>query len=316
MITDSINKTKTGLFSFKKNNKNDKYKNSIKGLLVISTILFIGTFTNFVENRYQESKKIDSYEAYYNNLESYSNFKTSMDAVPYTDEMFNKDLSTFKKIYGNKENRSAVGYNTYHFLYAKTMLNNDPEKINKYVSYFKGNNEESYYRNNVWEKQSNYTKSLYKNEVDMKINAMTLGKTISFGITSKDIIKNRELYLKENNIYKYTYGLNKKDSDLYSRSDKNEKKAFDDNQTKEFYNFIDTASNNDLRKMFKAINSYQVIIASKHFGMRDRLELKSKEGYMSYIYNQNRYVFGSIEYLRDKYIPDEEKRFNRYRSLY
>lgn len=319
MIAKSINKIeiKDKNFSFKKNNK--KYKTFAKSIFFLSAFIFSGTFTNFVKDNYDRSKEIDTYEAYYHNLKSYDDFKASMDTVPYTDEMFNQDLSTFKKIYGNKDTRSVVGYNDYHFVYARTMLNNDPQKVDKYISYFKGYDEKSYYKDKVFLKQYDYVKSLYKNETNRKLTSITVNKTISTALSSRSIIENRQHYLEENNIYKYTYGLTSEESHKYYNLTQEEKRIFNENQKKEFYEFVDTASNNDLRKMFKAINSYQFLVAQHHFGLQNILDNQSKfisPEYISSIYYKNIPVFDFIELMRNKDTSNEEAMSDRYSSIY
>ncbi len=89
-----------------------KMKKALFGVAIISGLFVAGNAVILSSDVVKTSNLVKEKIEYYNNLNSYNNFYKAMEAVPYTEDDFKKDLSLFEYLYVNNNAVSDKVFNT------------------------------------------------------------------------------------------------------------------------------------------------------------------------------------------------------------
>lgn len=279
----------------------------IKNIIVGATILVAGFGAVLTNNAYQISKSIDQNQAYYESMSDYSAFKTKMDAVPYTDAMFNKDLAAFNYLYKSADMRDIVNKQNFGaFRFTKTVLNNDIDVVKKYFTYNRNIDDFTLFlMSPSYVQQKNYMKEhfeqTYQKKYDNDHNQFIIQKmNADPSVTPGYINNNIKKYLDEKGLpYDLVTGYNQRSSNLANMSDAQMQENIKNNESK-FLDYMNNMNEGQLRDLFKMYNSYLVLI-----GLRDNMDsyrnFLSNDYYMfdsSELMDAQRYIFNKIESIK------------------
>lgn len=89
-----------------------KMKKALFGVAIISGLFVTGNAVILSSDVVKTSNLVKEKIEYYNNLNSYNNFYKAMEAVPYTENDFKKDLSLFEYLYVKNNAVSDVAFET------------------------------------------------------------------------------------------------------------------------------------------------------------------------------------------------------------
>lgn len=286
-----INESKVNDINLQHRIKNKPFsvKKLFKAALIVSGIVLISTFTLFTKESIQYSKAIDKSQAHYSSMQDYSKFESAFKAVPYTDEMYQKDLVILKKLYEYKEilgMKEGTQTFTSHFLKMKVYLNNDPNKIDDYLSYFKESKDSiDFYRSGQNAKQRLYLESLSDYNGGYKLLKITNWATMAFpdyiAHNMQTMLKNEnfspDLIFNTSETNKFI-AENKKTGDLI----KDEKlENFYKNNVSQFdriYNDMLNGNDKEMREMLAFLNSYiTLIVSNKDAGSNYKYEISDSQ---------------------------------------
>lgn len=105
----TINSSKIKVFYKKPFNK---MKKTLFAVAIITGLFIAGNAVILSSDVVKTSNLVKEKIEYYNNLNSYNNFHKAMEAVPYTENDFKKDLSLFEYLYVNNNAVSDVVFET------------------------------------------------------------------------------------------------------------------------------------------------------------------------------------------------------------
>lgn len=273
-------------------NKKIKKTSLIKNTIIGAAIVIFGFGAVLTNNAYQMSKNIDQSQTYYKSMSDYSSFKAKMDAVPYTDAMFEKDLSAFNYLYRNPDMNGRINIQNFSsFIYTKTFLNNDVKAIEKYLSYEKGVTDyAAFVSSSDFYKQQEYLKQQFSKAYDKKYdynnNSLIMEKMlIKPFVTPSYIDNNIKTYLKEKDIT--IKAFNATDNNIVPiNSSPSEKDNLKKIQESKFLDYVNSASDSQLRDLFKMYNSYFVLI-----GLKDNASTNKN------LLSSDFYIFNSYEVI-------------------
>ena len=270
-----------------------KIKKALLTIAVISGLFVAGNAVIFSSDVIKTSNLVKEKIEYYNNLNSYNNFYKAMEAVPYTEADFKKDLSLFEYLYVNNNavsdkvfNTKEVGFYNFTEMKLKYLDRQEffPQFLKETSSMNYSDNDNGY---NPYQKARIYKELLNdKNGGVVKFNRI-LSSTFMMG--SNNHLINYPLIKDElNNIRQYT--LSKGFSaDLYSvptslisknleeekiYNDKNEfakskesrekffeeKKRIGEYNMKTLLNYYKNKDYDKLREVFKIGNAYSKVM--------------------------------------------------------
>lgn len=89
-----------------------KMKKALFAVAIVSGLFVAGNTVILSSDVVKTSNLVKEKIEYYNNLNSYNNFYKAMEAVPYTEDDFKKDLSLFEYLYVNNNAVSDKVFNT------------------------------------------------------------------------------------------------------------------------------------------------------------------------------------------------------------
>lgn len=90
----------------------NKMKKTLFAIAIVSGLFVAGNTVILSSDVVKTSNLVKEKIEYYNNLNSYNNFYKAMEAVPYTENDFKKDLSLFEYLYVNNNAVSDVVFET------------------------------------------------------------------------------------------------------------------------------------------------------------------------------------------------------------
>ena len=105
----TINSSKIKVFYKKPFNK---MKKTLFAVAIITGLFIAGNAVILSSDVVKTSNLVKEKIEYYNNLNSYNNFYKAMEAVPYTEDDFKKDLSLFEYLYVNNNAVSDKVFST------------------------------------------------------------------------------------------------------------------------------------------------------------------------------------------------------------
>lgn len=298
-MTIDLLKQKSETLNFK-NISNKKKKSWLKMVIGVPLIAVLSLGSLMTINAYHNSKQIDNAQKYYETMQSYNDFKQKMDSVPYTDVMFKNDLSAFKLIYSHSDKRPDVAKSFLPFIDNKVYFDNNFPQVEKSLSYTEGfKNYNDFFMSSKFQEQKDY-KYKNMNEKDKAINTLTEFKmfSINYNFQPDYIRKNLQRYVKDNNLPIFSFGLTKEQNDYIkeNRFDNKKMEAMQKENDDAFVNYINHASESDLRKLFKMYNSYYMLVASQHLVDETYTKYSILPMYLGKIDDQ---VFYKVEELRD-----------------
>lgn len=262
-------KQKKSTLTFK--STSSKKKSSwVKVLIGVPLIAVLSLGSLMTINAYHNSKQIDGAQKYYETMQSYSEFKQKMDSIPYTNVMFKNDLATFRLLYSHNEIRPNVPYSFLPFIDTKVYFDNNLPQVERFLSYSNGfKNYNDFIMSTKSSEQRDYKRSKMTNDYEKSIAALTEFKMFNLDYIEPQpsyITNNLQKYLKENGLPSFSFGLSKEQNEYIreNRLDKEKMDIMQKQNDEKFINYLNTASENDLRKLFKMYNSYYMLVASQH----------------------------------------------------
>lgn len=300
MTIDLLKQKNTTLnFESTSNKKKNSWGKVLIGVPLIA-VLSLGSLMTI--NAYHNSKQIDGAQKYYETMQPYNDFKQKMDSVPYTDVMFKSDLAAFRLLYSHNETRPNIPYSFLPFIDTKVYFDNNLPQVEKFLSYSNGfKNYNDFIMSPKYIEQRHYRRIKMKNDYEKSRAALTEFKmfNIDYVEPQASYIKNNlQKYLKENGLPSFSFGLTKKQHQYIkeNRSNKEKMDAMQKQNDEEFIRYLNTASENDLRKLFKMYNSYYMLVASQHLVDSTYITYSVLPGYFGKIDDQ---VFYKVEALKN-----------------
>lgn len=278
-------------------------KNSwVKVLIGVPLIVTISLGSLMTLNAYHNSKQIDGAQKYYETLQPYNDFKQKMDSVVYNDAMFKNDLASFRLLYSNSNKRPHAAYNFLSFTDTKVYFDNDISQVKKFLSYSDGfKNDNDFTMSPKYKEQNDYKMKKFINDHEKSMAVLTTFKMFNVNILDAQpsyIRNNLQTYLKEKGLPSFSFGLTQEQNEYIkeNRFDKEKMDAMQKQNDEKFINYANTASENDLRKLFKMYNSYYVLVASQHLVESTYANYSVLPEYLGEIDNK---VFYKMEELRN-----------------
>lgn len=249
---------------------------------------------------YKLSNKIDDSQNYYESFRNYSYFKQKMDGVLYSDEMFKKDLTTYHIIYDNRG--PLISYTFLPFMQGKIYFNSNPEYVKKYFSYYNDSKEKdfkSFIKSNAHDEQKEYFKNTFNSEKEKINRYLSFFKMVNYEYRQTYINDNIQKYLAEKGLPVNMFGLSKEQDDYVkqNRLDKNKMNVFQRNTDNIFISYTEKASDEDLKKIFKAINAFYVLTGNINSDIADEYSVLFKDTLTAKI---KREIFYKIEIVKEK----------------
>lgn len=262
-------------------------KSSIGFLLKCTFIIGVSLATLPIVNAYNQSKALDQVQQNVQNMKDYNKFAKELDSVPYTDEMFKKDLETFHLIFNSKTLEGEDYATMDDFYAAKYYLEGNKEKINRYVNSFNISKDKTINYQARFEFMKPY---LYKNlEGKYEGNIILLQAPYhNVDYIFKNWIKYaNDKGIPDNFLMSY-YREGSSDYNKYLKQNPNSTLSINEYRKQQFVKDLQGMNEQQLRVMFAAINSYYKVIATNTIKSK-----KNKEN-ISYL------PIGIQQYMLDK----------------
>jgi len=270
----------------------NKMKKTLFAIAIVSGLFVAGNTVILSSDVVKISNLVKEKIEYYNNLNSYNNFYKAMEAVPYTEADFKKDLSLFEYLYVNNNAVSDKVFNTkevgfYNFTEMKLKYLDRQEFFPQFLKETSSMNYSDNNGYNPYQKARIYKELLNeKNGGVVKFNRI-LSSTFMMG--SNNNLINYPLIKDElNNIRQYTlskgfsadlYSVptsliskNLEEEKIYNEQNEfakskesrekffEEKKRIGEYNMKTLLNYYKNKDYNKLREVFKIGNAYSKIM--------------------------------------------------------
>lgn len=251
------------------NNQNEKIKinKNKKPLLrfIASALIILGvaSYSQVINFSLKVSENTTTAIAQLDSIQSYSDFKQKMDSVPYTDNMFKKDVKLFTAIFDKKATPDYTKM-FYNFYDMKIIFDGNIPLINKYYSYYGDkNNELNHNTQKKMRKEYNGDKYFDK--------AMVSLRTIKRGILPDYVYDNTEKYLKEQNLPDSLFFMTKTQNESLKIGTREQMFANMDAMNKENEAYVSQIMNeikegklDDVRNTFKVANAYKTLLSAEN----------------------------------------------------